>query len=36
MAAANVNEIEATRPRPIDDSMLTLQAQRWSDAIWNG
>ena len=36
MAFANTDEIEATRPGPIDDSVLTLQAQYQSNAIWNG
>ena len=36
MAFANIDEIEATRPGPIDDSVLTLQAQHQSNAIWNG
>ena len=36
MAATNADKIEAMRPRPIDDSVLTLQAQHQSNAIWNG
>ncbi|KAL0004077.1 hypothetical protein SO802_011638 [Lithocarpus litseifolius] len=36
MATTNIDEIEAVWPRPFDDSMLTLQAQHQSDAIWNG
>ena len=36
IAAAKANEIEAARLGPIDDSVLTLQAQHWSNAIWNG
>ena len=36
MAAANADKIEATWPRPIDDSVLTLQAQHRSAAILNG
>ena len=36
MVAVNVDEIEAVWPGPIDDSMLTLQAEHRSDVIWNG
>ena len=35
MAATNADKIEALRPRPIDDSVFTLQAQHRSDAVWN-
>ena len=33
MAAANAGEID--RLDPYDKSMLTLQANHWSEAIWN-
>ena len=33
MAVANANEIEAVRPGPIADSVLTLQAQHRSDVL---
>ena len=33
MATVNADEIEAVRPRPIVDSVLTLQAQHWSDVL---
>ncbi|KAL0007992.1 hypothetical protein SO802_009494 [Lithocarpus litseifolius] len=36
MVVTNADEIEAARPEPIDDSVLPLQAQHRSDAIWNG
>ena len=36
MVAVNVDKIEAARPGPIDDSVLTLQSQHRLDVIWNG
>ena len=36
MAAANVGQIDHAQPRPIDDSVLTLQAEHWLEVIWNG
>ena len=36
MAAANVGLIDHAEPGPIDDLVLTLQAEYWSEAIWNG
>jgi len=36
MAIANAGQIDHAQPRPIDDSVLTLQAEHWSEAIWNG
>ena len=36
MVAVNADEIEAARPGPIDDSVLTLQSQHRLDVIWNG
>nr|POE57523.1 udp-galactose transporter 2 [Quercus suber] len=36
MAAANAGQIEVTHPGPIDDSVLTLQPEHRSEAIWNG
>ena len=36
IAAANAGLIDHAEPEPIDDSMLTLQAEYWSEAIWSG
>ncbi|XP_075663441.1 serine/threonine-protein phosphatase 7 long form homolog [Castanea sativa] len=36
MAAANAGQIDYTQPGPIDQSVLTLQANHRSEAIWNG
>ena len=36
MAAANVGLIDHAELGPIDDLVLTLQAEYWSEAIWNG
>ncbi|KAF3968448.1 hypothetical protein CMV_007669 [Castanea mollissima] len=36
MAAANAGQIDHAQPGPIDQSVLTLQANHRSEAIWNG
>ncbi|KAK9986427.1 hypothetical protein SO802_031378 [Lithocarpus litseifolius] len=36
MAAANAGQIDHAHPGPIDDSVLTLQPNHRSKAIWNG
>ena len=36
MVDANAGQIEHAQPRPIDKSMLTLQAHHRLEAIWNG
>ncbi|KAM4125473.1 hypothetical protein ACJW30_01G314700 [Castanea mollissima] len=36
MAAANAGQIDHVQPGPIDQSVLTLQANHRSEAIWNG
>ncbi|XP_030968066.1 uncharacterized protein LOC115988629 [Quercus lobata] len=36
MTATNAGEIEVVHIGPTGDSVLTLQSQHWSDAIWNG
>ncbi|KAK7826734.1 hypothetical protein CFP56_031965 [Quercus suber] len=36
MAAANAGQIEVAHLGPIDDSVLTLQIEHLSEAIWNG
>ena len=36
MAAANAGEINHAQPGPIDTSVLTLQPNHRSEAIWNG
>ena len=35
MAIANAGQIEVAHPGPIDDSVLTLQPEHRSEAIWN-
>ena len=35
MVAANAGQIEVAHPGPIDDSVLTLQPEHRSEAIWN-
>ncbi|KAF3963184.1 hypothetical protein CMV_012405 [Castanea mollissima] len=35
MAAANAGQIDHAQPGPIDQSVLTLQANHRSEAIWN-
>ena len=36
MVAANVGQINHAQPGPIDTSVLTLQPNHRSEAIWNG
>ena len=36
MAVANAGQIDHVQPGPIDESVLTLQANHRSEAIWNG
>ena len=36
MAAANAGQIDHAQPGPIDESVLTLQADHRSETIWNG
>ena len=36
MAAANAGQINHAQPGPIDTSVLTLQPNHRSEAIWNG
>ena len=36
MAAANAGQIDHVQPGPIDELVLTLQANHQSESIWNG